>query len=132
MVAYVKGDGAVGEVAPRREATLDELGVRYLEAHAAVLEPETLRGIRRHFGHLRREMGGGFPIRTLTLDELQKYVNRRLRAKTKRGVLAPATALKEVVTLRAAWNWWARLGVLEGRCPCVGLRYPKARRSRRT
>ena len=32
---------------------------------------------------------------------------------------------KEIVTLRTAWNWGARMELVAGRFPYVGLRYPK-------
>jgi integrase len=97
-----------------------------LETHTASLEYHTLRGIRRHFRHLARVLGEGFPIRKLSLADLQGYVNERAKAKGRRGTLNPSTIEKEIVTLRTAWNWGVRMKIVSGRYPHDGLSYPKA------
>lgn len=133
VVDFLRSDGdpaaspsKPGPDAPRKEPTLGELRDRYLETHGnGSLEVHTLKGVRRHFGHLARELGEGFPIRSLKLADLQAYADRRAKAKGRRGLLDPATVKKEVVTLRTAWNWGARMGIVEGRCPVDGLRYAK-------
>lgn len=132
VVAFFKYDGtppvltASDAAAPRAEPTLAEIRDRYLETHAnGSLEVHTVRGIRRHFGHLTRLLGEKFPIRSLTLADLQAYVDRRGKARGRRGPLNPATIKKEIVTLRTAWNWGARMGLVAGRCPTDGLRYAK-------
>jgi hypothetical protein len=66
------------------------------------LEHHTLRGIRRHFRHLVRLLGEGFPIRELSLADLQGYVDRWSKAKGRRGALLPATIEKGIATLRTA------------------------------
>ncbi|WP_165245498.1 tyrosine-type recombinase/integrase [Paludisphaera soli] len=131
VVAFVKHDGSVPKAdhAPpeRDEPTLADLRDRYLETHGnGTLEANTLRGVRRHFKHLTSALGERFPIRKLTLLELQGYVDRRSKAKGRRGQpLNPATIKKEIVTLRTAWNWGVRMKIVSGRYPYEGLRYPK-------
>ena len=39
--------------------------------------------------------------------------------------LSSATIKKELVTLRTAWNWAEKMGMVAGRFPYNGLRYPK-------
>ena len=47
-----------GSSASRSEPTLADLRDRYIETHAnGTLEVHTLKGIRRHFGHLARTLG---------------------------------------------------------------------------
>jgi integrase len=131
VVAFFKHDGALPTDATpspvsRGEPTLADLRDRYLDTHAnGTLEIHTIRGIRRHFGHLARLLGEDFPIRKLTLSDLQGYVDRRAKARGRRGTLLPSTIKKEIVTLRTAWNWGARMGIVAGRCPVDGLRYAK-------
>jgi integrase len=132
VVEFFKHDGAPpavpapGPSALRPEPTLADLRDRYLDTHAnGTLELHTVRGVRRHFGHLARLLDESFPIRTLSLADLQGYVDRRARAKGRRGPLNPATIKKEIVTLRTAWNWGTRMGIVSGRCPADGLRYAK-------
>jgi hypothetical protein len=70
IVAFVRHDGTIPviqgatSVPTRSEPTLADLRDRYLETHGnGTLEHHTLRGIRRHFRHLVRLLGEGFPIR---------------------------------------------------------------------
>lgn len=131
IVAFVKNDGSIPaspDSLPARDApTLGSLRDRYLETHGnGTLEFHTLRGIRKHFRHLARLLGEGFPIRELSLADLQGYVDKRAKAKGRRGSLTPATIKKEIVTLRTAWNWGVRMKIVSGRYPYDGLRYPKA------
>ena len=108
------------------EPTLGDLRDRYLETHGnGSLEAHTLKGIRRHFGHLTRLLGVGFKIRGLKMADLQGYVDKRAKARGRRGPLLPTTIKKEIVTLRTAWKWGERMGIVEGRCPVDGLRYAK-------
>ena len=115
-----------GLPAYQKEFTLGDLRDRYLETHGnGSLEIHTLKGIRRHFGHLCRALGDGFEIRGLKLADMQGYVDKRAKAKGRRGALLATTIKKEIVTLRTAWKWGERMGVVQGRCPVEGLRYAK-------
>lgn len=53
-------------------------------------------------------------------------MNKRAKAKGRRGTLLPATINKEVVTLRTAWNWGVQMKIVTGRYPYDGLRYSKS------
>lgn len=131
VVAFVRHDGNVPKAdevpAGRGEPTLADLRDRYLETHGnGTLEPHTLRGVRRHFRHLAAALGERSPIRKLALSDLQGFVDKRSRAKGRRGrPLNPETIRKEIVTLRTAWNWGVRMKIVSGRYPYDGLRYPK-------
>jgi integrase len=131
IVEFLRADGKPPlakdshSAAPVR-VTLGSLRDRYLETHGnGTLEERTLDGIRLHFKHLTAALGEAFPIRDLALADLQAYVDARAKAKGVRGRLSPATIRKEIVTLRTAWNWGVRMGLLAGRFPNAGLRYPK-------
>jgi hypothetical protein len=39
--------------------------------------------------------------------------------------LSAAMIKKEIVSLRTAWNWAAKMGLVSGRFPNDGLRFPK-------
>lgn len=130
VVEFLRHDGtppATRELAlPKAEPTLGSLRDRYLETDEGSLEPHTLRGIRKHFRLLTRHFGEAPHVRTLTLPDLQGYVNERAKGKGRRGALSPATIRKEIVTLRTAWNWGVKMKVVSGRYPYDGLRYPKS------
>jgi integrase len=131
IIEFMQGDGK-----PRREAlpasngaadfTLSNLRDRYLATNRSSQESRSIEGIELHFKHLVAALGERFPVRDLTLGHLQGYVDRRASAKGMYGRrLSPATIKKEIVTLRTAWNWAARMGLVAGRFPNDGLRYPK-------
>ncbi len=132
VVEFVRHDGKPPErrdeapPAPPAATTLGSLRDRYLATHSASLEARTLDGIRLHFKHLASHLGDRFPVRGLALADLQGYVDGRAKARGQRGrTLSPATIRKELVTLRTAWNWGAKAGLVSGRFPVEGLRYPK-------
>jgi hypothetical protein len=67
-----------------------------------------------------------FPLPDLSLADLQQHVDRRSKKPGLRGrKLSPATIRKEIVTLRTAWNWGVQTGLLGGRFPMKGLRFPR-------
>lgn len=130
IVEYVQHDGKPPAGAPaipeRRPLTLTALRDRYLGTHRGSLEKSTVEGIELHFRHQVGAFGEGFPIGALTLADLQGYVDARAKAKGKGGKpLSAATIRKEIVSLRTAWNWGAKMGLVSGRFPQDGLRYPK-------
>jgi integrase len=132
IVEFVQHDGKppVRESkhpAPSRALTLRDFRDRYLATHRESLEDRTVEGIELHFKHLCRILGVGFPIRELKLPDLQRYVDRRSKAKGTGGQRpSPATIRKEIISLRTAWNWGVTMGMVAGRFPNEGLRYPKA------
>ena len=96
------------------------------DAPATRWKSRSIEGIELHFKHLVAALGERFPIRELKLADLQGYVDRRAKAKGMYGRrLSPATIKKEIVTLRTAWNWAVKMGLVAGRFPNDGLRYPK-------
>jgi integrase len=97
-----------------REAYLATVG------HGAI-EANTLATVEIHLDHFARTLGDGFPMGELTLAHLQRHVDRR------RKDVAGVTIRKEVDTLRTAWNWSARMGLVAGEFPAKGLVYPKER-----
>lgn len=90
------------------------------------LEATTLAGMRIHLEHLRRVLGPSFSLSTLSLEDLQRYVDTRASDKGIRGSrLSPATIKKELTTLRSLWNWARMAGHLKRAFPSRGLRFPK-------
>jgi len=107
--------------------TLDQLQTRYLAAHERSLEASTIEGIKIHFDHLIGFFGKDLCISDLTLAELQRYVNKRSQDDGIKGrKLAAATILKEIVTLRTAFNFAVAMKYVAGPFPNKGLRYPKS------
>lgn len=77
------------------------------------LEVSTVKGMRIHLDHLYREFGRSFLFASLSLGDLQTYVDRRSRDAGQCGrKLSPATIKKELTTLRTVWNWAKNAGFL--------------------
>jgi len=107
--------------------SLQVLGDLYLAAlgHGSV-EANSLETLRMHIRHFRRKLGDGFVLQDLTTNQLQDYLNTRVRRKGKSGVpLSAVTLRKEISSLRACFNWAEQTGLIAGRFPNRGLRFPK-------
>jgi integrase len=129
IVTFIQFDGKPPPDSPatRDECTLAYLRDSYLDKHSnGTLEQTTLDGIGQHFRHWGDTLGERFPVSSLGLSDLQRHVDRRARMKGIRGRISPATIKKEIVTLRTAWNWGVQFGLVTGRFPNRGLRYPKS------
>ena len=127
VVDYVQFDGKKEQLPQSEKITFADLRDRYIATHENSLEVNTVKGIRQHFGHLAKYFGEKFPIAELSLGDLQKYVDKRSKAKGRKGrALSPATIFKELVTLRTAWNWGAKMKLVAGKFPNDGVRFPKA------
>ena len=108
------------------ELNLGDFRDRYLATNRNSQEKRSIDGIELHFKHLAGALGERFPIRELKLAHLQDYIEGRGKAKGMYGRrLSPATIKKEIITLRTAWNWAAKRGLVTGRFPNDGLLYPK-------
>jgi integrase len=129
IVDFLLADGRVTESeapAVAEKITFARLRDRYLETHRnGALEETTLEGIALYMKHLATTLGERFPMHALSPADLQRHVDRRAAMRGFRGMLSPATIRKAIVPLRTAWNWAVQTGLLSGRFPAQGLRYPK-------
>jgi integrase len=91
------------------------------------LEESTLYGMKIHRKHLERLIGARFPVRQITLEDLQKYVTKRSKEKGIKGNVGANTINKELVTFRTVWGWGVNTGKLDGVFPRKGIRLPKAK-----
>ena len=107
--------------------TLAELFDLYIEKlPAGAKEQTTLQGEAIHRKHLLRHLKGGATAQTLAVNELQAYVEKRLRDKHGKKLIRPDTIKKEMTTFRLIWNWAADQGYLTGPAPVKGINFPKA------
>jgi len=111
----------------QKTLTLAELFQAYFDnLPAGSLEDSTIQGMRIHERQLYRLLGKRFAIQKLTSLDLQRYVDRRSKDKGLRGrKVTPGTIRKAIVTLRTLWNWAVKNGILVGRFPQDGVKYPK-------
>jgi integrase len=107
--------------------TLGGLIDLYMGAHVGAKEKNTLYTARIHANHLRKTLGDGFAIQSLTAADLQSHIQRRAKAKGRGGKpLRPYTIKKEITGLSGVWTWAVRMGHLTGTFPNHGLVYPKS------
>jgi len=104
--------------------TLAKLFQGYLEhLPDGMMESNSLYTAKIHMAHFERVLGKAFPIKWLTLDDLQGYVQQRGKEKGRRqGKVSPTTMRKELTTLSAVWNWARTTRRVEGDFPNKGLR----------
>jgi integrase len=106
--------------------TLKDLFDRYeKETPPGTLEPNSWATEKLHRKHLLRILGEKQQARTLTVSELQDYVNARGREKQRGEPIKPRTIQKEVATFRKLWNWGVRNSLVPAPAPVHGLLYGK-------
>ena len=117
-----------GHATPPPQTLLKQVFDKFFAAiPAGNLEESTLKGMHRHEGHLLRLLGAKYPLRNLSIDKLQTYVNRRANEKTHYGTpVQPNTIHKELVTLGTVWRWAERSSLVSGTFPRRGVRLPKS------
>lgn len=90
------------------------------------LEDSTITGMEIHQRQLEKHFGKTFTISSLSLGDLQGYVEKRSKDEGVRGrKVTPVTIKKAIVTLRTVWNWGKQHGLVEKAFPSKGLIFPK-------
>lgn len=129
VAAFLLSDGEVvvaTEAISQTPAKLSDLIGKYLATHSqGAMEANSLATARLHLRHFEKSLRAETVARKIKLADVQKHVDRRAK-KTYRGKpLSPVTLRKEVASIRAAWNWGARMGLVEGPFPGKDVVYPK-------
>ncbi len=146
IVSFIQLDGKPPPgppLPPKKETTFGELRDSFLKSISnGAVEDNTLYTARIHLEHFKDTLGESFPMNTLTLENLQKHIDRRRLAGPKNGKqkaaangedtsadkrrsVSPVTIKKELDTLRACWNFGARMKYVESDFPRGKLHYPK-------
>jgi hypothetical protein len=96
----------------------------YLEARSCgSMEANSLATARMHLGPFERTLGANFDLRKLSLEDLQRHINRRRkdgdprRKAPRKKPLSAATVRLEVSSLRSAWNWAVANKLVQGPFP---------------
>jgi integrase len=78
----------------------------------------TLDGEGVHIRHLKRILRANTRFSSLTLQKMQKYVNRRLQEGNRfGGKVSGTTARKELTTFMQIWDWARQRGYVDSSCP---------------
>lgn len=132
---------ANGKPTPSIDLTLDSLFERFFAAIPdGNLEDTTLGGMHMHKRHLLRIFKPTLCVQTLSLLDLQRYVNARAKEFTqfrqdktsngknpKRTNVTANTINKELVTFGTVWRWAESVPLVTGSFPRRGLRLPKTK-----
>ncbi len=123
IVQFMLHDGkppANLSTAVRKDTTFGHLRDQYVETFSnGAIEANTLYTVKIHLNHLETTIGKRFLLSGLSMAGLQKHIDRR------QADVSPVTIRKEINSFRAAWNWGARMKLVEGQFPSRGLVYPK-------
>lgn len=88
-------------------------------------ESSTLDGEGLHFKHLRRHFGAKTIVQSITLIDVQKYVEKRSQDDYRGKPISVDTIKKELATFRMLWNWALAQERLQKPSPTKGVKYPK-------
>lgn len=128
LAEFILSDGKQTE-APKQASALrlKALFERYkAELPKGAKEESTLYGEQIHFGHLLRHIKPRTVVESLSLGDLQRYVERRLKETWNNKPISPATVKKEITTFRLVWNWAKDYGLLSTNAPTRGIKFPKS------
>jgi len=111
----------------RKQITLTDLPEAYQASLPQnTLSAETLRIATLHMRHLARILGSRRKLRSITRDDLQRYINARSEEIGLRGrPVSTGTISKEVATFRTMWRWARQSDLVASEFPNQGLRYPR-------
>lgn len=105
------------------------------------LEDCSIDSMRTHQKHFLRILGARLPVKDITGQTLQTYINARAKEFThflvdrstrdsvknpKRKLVTGVTIRKELVTLGTVWRWALTVPLVSGVFPNRGLRHPKS------
>lgn len=91
------------------------------------LEANTRNCVDIHIRHFERDLGRPLSLLEIGPVKPQEYVNKRAKAKGRRGMpLRPETIKKGLSTLTAIWNWALRAKHVNAPLEKYGLRFPKS------
>lgn len=130
LVLFLLSDGELtGEQTVEKPLTLSDLFARYEQLPDGFKEANTRYTERIHIEHLKRLMGSRMPVRSITTEALQGYVDARSCEDGRNGEpVSHATVKKEVSTLSSIWNRLSQVhGLALGPAPTKGLVYRKAK-----
>ncbi|KAJ3063605.1 hypothetical protein HK102_008426, partial [Quaeritorhiza haematococci] len=111
--------------APTAVLTIADLFSRYAaELTTSAKDPSSMKTEGFHMAHIRRELGEGREVESLTLAEIQSYVDKRAKS------VASYTIQKELQTFQYVWKWGVKMGYLKTPPPWTKreLVFPKSRK----
>ena len=104
---FILSDGKLnGKPKVRKVQTLNDLFDAYQEMlPEGAKEVTTLVAERRHMRHLSRHLKASKVAQSITVTDLQGYVEKRSHDCWLKKPIRPDTIKKELTTFRLIWNW---------------------------
>jgi len=129
IVDYIKHDANVENIVTPKptELSFEEFRKLYIQTHEnGAMESNSLDTVRIHLQHIADTLGNDFPVKSLSVMDLQRHIARRSSMKGfGNRPLSPITIRKELASFRAAWNWGLNTGLVPHTFPNKGLVFPK-------
>lgn len=124
---FILSDGKrTGGEKKLEQLTLQQLIDLYKEKlPTGAKEATTLDSERTHFGHLVRHLKGKTLAQTISVNDIQDYVSKRMKDSWRGKNIGAQTVKKELTTFKFLWNWSVRKGYLVGPSPVQKIEYPK-------
>jgi integrase len=116
-----------------RVISIQQAAERYLKSYPiGSKEVETLKTEEVHLNNFVRILGNDTALHTVAPDDIQRYIDARLKEKGNRGgTIKPDTVRKELQTFRLAWSFAKRRGHVAIDCPVDVVPRPKRRQKMR-
>ena len=123
----ISGGKAAVKQKLQRQLTLSQLFERYFSSLPTdSLEVSTIKCMQIHERQLYDVFGKTYCLAKMSTTELQRFVERRSKAKGARGrPITAVTIKKPLITLRTVWNWGMKNDLINARFPHSGVKYPK-------
>ncbi|NQU22441.1 MAG: tyrosine-type recombinase/integrase [Candidatus Nealsonbacteria bacterium] len=119
---WIMSEGKVSTKPGAKESSLTRVGEiceAYLVGQIDKADT-TLASEKVRIRHIRRLFGETAVMGTLTLNDLQEYVNNRLKEKYRGASISGKTIRKEVGQFREIWDWGRERGYVNTKCPIYG------------
>lgn len=105
---------------------LEEFWDEYESGYSLNKEPSSISTEKVHKNNLVKILGN-IPIQSITTDNLQKYVNKRLKQKGIKGkTIQPKTVQKEIQTMNYLWGIATTRKYVSTPSPTIGVIIPKS------
>lgn len=128
VVTFLLSDGKLtSPLQPQRMMTLTRMFADFFDSlPAGAMEENSRRTVQTHRKHLEGILGANLPIRDVSPECLQRYINQRAKQPGRRGkTVSPVTIRKELSTLSSVWSFGLLRGYVLVPFPSKGLRFPK-------
>lgn len=130
VAAFIMSDGKLTGKETNQADQIQALG-ELLDTYrenipAGAKEQSTLDCEDIHIRHLKRHFGVNKRLGDLRVQDIQAYLNKRLKKQHRGRPIKPQTVRKELQTLSFIWTWATEQELISLESPVRKIKYPKA------